>query len=147
MGKLNQSGLTDYLKDHALRGRPILGICLGMQLFAESSFENGETAGLGLIPGRVVPLSGPHWHIGWNGVEQVRPNPIFENSGEGRFYFNHSFTFDCPDEYRFCVTHHGHAIAAAIQKENLVGVQFHPEKSQAVGRKLLRRMIEGLCHA
>ena len=71
MDRLNRNGLTDFLSERAGDGRPILGICLGMQLFAESSCENGETSGLGLIPGKVVPLNGPHWHIGWNEVEQV----------------------------------------------------------------------------
>ena len=77
----------------------------------------------------------------------MKPNSIFSDSGEGRFYFNHSFTFDCPDEFMFCQARHGRAIAAAIQKDNLVGLQFHPEKSQIIGRKLLRKVIEGLLRA
>ena len=147
MEALHRFGLVEYLRDAAREGRPVLGVCLGMQLLSDCSYENGKTFGLGLIPGDVVALENPRWHIGWNGFELAQTNPFFSESSGDLFYFNHSYTFDCHPAYQVCRTHHGRTFAAAIQKENVVGVQFHPEKSQAAGRRLLKSLVDGLYSA
>lgn len=147
MAALNARGLADYLKNQARQQRPILGICLGMQLLADTSRENGLTAGLGLIPGEVVPLIEPRWHIGWNTIEQVRPDPLFQSSDGQSFYFNHSYTYSGPEEFQVCRAHQGKSFPVVIRRGKVIGLQFHPEKSQAAGRQLLRQVIEGLCNA
>jgi glutamine amidotransferase len=147
MAALNARGLSDYLRQQASRKRPILGICLGMQLLADASHENVLTAGLGLIPGEVVPLVEPRWHIGWNTIELVRPDPLFQSSEGQSFYFNHSHTFSCADQFQACRAQQGRSFPVAIQRGKVIGLQFHPEKSQAAGRQLLRQVIEGLCNA
>ena len=147
MASLNARGLSDYLQEQTLHERPILGICLGMQLLADASHENNFTAGLGLIPGEVVPLIEPRWHIGWNSIEQVRPDPLFESSDGQSFYFNHSYMYSGPEEFQVCRAHQGRRFPVVIRRGNVIGLQFHPEKSQAAGRQLLRQVIEGLCNA
>lgn len=147
MAALNERGLAGYLKEQARRQRPILGICLGMQLLADASHENNLTAGLGLIPGEVVPLIEPRWHIGWNTIEQARPDSLFQPSDGQSFYFNHSHTFNGPDEFQICHSQQGRRFPVVIRRDNVVGLQFHPEKSQRAGHQLLRQVIEGLCNA
>jgi len=139
--------LDNYLLEQVTRGRPLLGICLGMQLLAQGSHENGFTRGLGLIPGEVLPLPAPHWHIGWNTIEQVRVDPLFGPSDGQAFYFNHSFAYFGPVEFQVCRTVASAAFTAAVRREKVVGVQFHPEKSQAAGHTMLRNLIHGLCDA
>lgn len=147
MAALNALGLPDYLREQARRQRPVVGICLGMQLLADASHENDLTAGLSLIPGEVIPLTTPRWHIGWNTIEQVRPDPLFQPSDGQSFYFNHSYAYSGPDEFQICRSQQGRPFPAVIRRGNVVGLQFHPEKSQAAGRLLLRQLIEGLCNA
>lgn len=147
MSMLNNSGFSDFLRRRAFLQRPILGICLGMQLFADASHEGGYTCGLGLLPGEVVPLGIPRSHIGWNNVETVRVDPLFSRIDGASYYFNHSFIYQCESEYQVCMTRHAQRFPAVVRKGNLVGLQFHPEKSQRAGRDLLRPLIEGLCHA
>jgi glutamine amidotransferase len=150
MQALNASQLGDFVRQHALDGKPLVGICLGMQLLAESSSELGFTAGLGLIPGRVVALEQPRWHIGWNSIEVVMGDPLFMN-GDGRaMYFNHSYVFDAPAEYQAAVARLDELskpFTVGVHRNNVVGLQFHPEKSQAAGRHMLASVIEGLCRA
>lgn len=145
MAKLHKHGMVDYLQDAARGGRPILGICLGMQLLADTSSEFQTTAGLGLIPGEVKPLGQARWHIGWNNIEVVKNDPIVRASDGCSFYFNHAYIFDAPLEYRLCVSRLRDAFTIGVRRDNLVGLQFHPEKSQGAGRQLLRNVIEGLC--
>lgn len=144
---LRQRSLDSYLIDWATRGRALIGICLGMQLLAQASHEDGFTHGLGLVPGEVVELPPPHWHIGWNTIEQVQVDPLFRDSDGQAFFFNHSYVYRGPIEYQICCTHAGNEFASAIRRGPIVGVQFHPEKSQAAGRVLLRQLIVGLCDA
>ena len=150
MQALNSSELTDFVRQQAMGGKPVVGICLGMQLLADSSSELGLTAGLGLIPGKVVPLEQSRWHIGWNSIEVVRDDPLFMN-GEGQtMYFNHSYFFDAPAEYQAAVSRLdelGKPFTVGVHRNNVVGLQFHPEKSQAAGRHMLTSVIEGLCRA
>jgi glutamine amidotransferase len=147
MEAIESRGLDEYLRARARAGKPCLGICLGMQLMADSSSEFGLTAGLGLIPGQVVPLRQARWHIGWNTFESTGPDSLLRPIDGRSVYFNHSFVFEAPPEYTIGVSRLERPFVVAIRRENVVGLQFHPEKSQAVGHESLRRVIDGLCDA
>jgi glutamine amidotransferase len=139
--------LDQYLVAQAQRQRPLLGICLGMQLLADGSHEGGFTRGLGLIPGEVGPIASPQWHIGWNAIKIVQLDPLFAASDSRDFYFNHSYVYRGPVEHHLSYTTASEEFVSAIRRGRLIGVQFHPEKSQASGRELLRSVINGLCNA
>ena len=143
--KLRVSGLADVVKEEANKGKPLLGICLGMQLLLEKSYEYGEHEGLGLIPGAIRPISEtiPQGykipHIGWNALHfSENKHPVFAQIQEGdHVYFVHSFHgTDCA-EYTVATTEYGGILTAAVAKDNVVGCQFHPEKSGPVGLKIL----------
>ena len=140
--KLRETGLDQVVKEEAARGKPLMGICLGMQLLFEESFEFGQWQGLGLIPGRVVGMEGtipadlkiPH--IGWNRL-------LFPVKDGDCVYFVHSFyATDC-DENVIASAEYGKVLTAAVAKDNVIGCQFHPEKSGAVGLDILRTFCEG----
>lgn len=148
--KLRQSGLDRVLCEQAALGKPLMGICLGMQLLFEKSFEHGEHTGLGLIRGCVVPLQGridpalkiPH--IGWNALHfhGIR-HPLFQSLEEGEYvYFVHSYFADDCEDAVIASTEYGTQITAAVAKGNLMGCQFHPEKSGATGLKILKAFCE-----
>lgn len=129
---------------------PFLGICLGMQLMLEDGLEGGESRGLGLIPGKVVPIQLEDQtlnipHMGWNSVKTDK-SMIYNDIPEDEcFYFVHSFECEIPDEsVKIGYTNHGKDIVASFSKDHIYGVQFHPEKSQGIGLKLLRNFVE-LC--
>jgi glutamine amidotransferase len=150
MHALQVSGLVDFICQHALDGKPLIGICLGMQLLAESSCELGHTTGLGLIPGKVVELEQSRWHIGWNNIEVVNEDPLLVNYDGQNMYFNHSYVFNTPLEYQVAVARFDETsdpFTVGVRRNNVVGLQFHPEKSQRAGRNLLFSVIEGLCRA
>lgn len=148
MSALHQHNLVGYLQDLVRQGKPLIGLCLGMQLLADDSLEYGTTAGLGLIPGRVRPLSGMDWHIGWNSLETVQHDPLMSPSDGESFYFNHSLVFDVPAAYQAAICRaRESSFNVAVRRGNVVGLQFHPEKSQAAGKQLLSRLVEGLGHA
>jgi imidazole glycerol-phosphate synthase subunit HisH len=143
-------GLVEAMNDNAKgKGRPFLGVCVGMQLLATRGLEFGETAGLDWIAGdvrRIEPadhaLKVPH--MGWNVLTDIKPHPLLAGEAEQpHMYFTHSFAFDAvsPSEVvaRF---DHGGAHAAVIARGNIAGVQFHPEKSQAAGLQLLANFLE-----
>lgn len=143
--KLRDCGLFDFVKAQAATGKPFLGICLGMQLLFDRSLEYGEHEGLGLIPGEVRPIEGvipAHLdipHMGWNALHFVRDCPLFRDLTEGDcVYFVHSYAaFDC-DAHLTAAAEYGVPLTAAVQKGNVYGTQFHPEKSGAVGLKILK---------
>ncbi len=145
MAALHAHDLVGYLQDRARQGQPLIGICLGMQLLADSSVENGLTAGLGLVPGQVTPFADDRWHIGWNTIEAVNDDPMVRPSDGKSVYFNHSYVFDAPEPYRLCLARLDEPFVVGVRRGNLLGLQFHPEKSQAAGRELLRNVVEGLC--
>lgn len=145
MEALHRHDLVGYLQEQARADRPIVGICLGMQLMADASNELRPTAGLGLIPGQVVAFEQARWHIGWNSIEVVRDDPLLRPSDGQAVYFNHSYVFQAPAEYQVCVARLAETFPIGIRRGNLLGLQFHPEKSQSAGRQLLRNVIEGLC--
>jgi len=147
--KLRDTGLDAVVRDIAARGTPVMGICLGMQLLLEKSFEFGEHAGLGLIPGEVRPIAGvipaglkiPH--IGWNALEIRKPHPIFRNVRPGNcVYFVHSYYGANCDDSVIATAEYGAPLTAAVAKGNVCGCQFHPEKSGDVGLGILKAFCE-----
>ena len=147
--KLRKSGLDRVVLEEAGRGKPLLGICLGMQLLFETSEEYGVHRGLGLLRGRVVGMEGrlPETlkipHIGWNALHITRPSPLLREIKEGEcVYFVHSFyAEDCGDSL-IATAEYGRELTAAVQKNNVMGCQFHPEKSGDVGLRILRAFSE-----
>lgn len=151
--KLRESGLADVVIEQARYGKPLLGICLGMQLLFDKSYEYGEHKGLGLIKGEVVPLKNAVKdlkipHMGWNKLHFCDKSSIFSTINEGDYvYFVHSFYAKC-EEGLSATTDYGCEITAAVRKNNVYGVQFHPEKSGDVGLKILKafaRLKEKKC--
>ena len=131
------------------KGAPFLGICVGMQLLAHHGLEFGQTPGLGWIGGEVrrLTVSQPHFkipHMGWNGLDGDLSGPLFAGLPAGtHMYFTHSFAFFPEDEADTTAwTDHGGRFAAAVARGNVAGVQFHPEKSQAAGQRLLANFLE-----
>ena len=147
MENLHKLKLVQYLHTASQQKRGILGICLGMQLLTEQSSEIELTPGLGLIPGKIVPLDQRRWHIGWNNIEiKDSGNSLMSCDGDV-MYFNHSFCYEGPESYIAAVsriTPGSKPIVAAIQRGHLLGVQFHPEKSQQSGLRLLDIAIRSL---
>ncbi len=150
MEHLIRGGWIDPLRQAVLNDRiPTLGICLGMQLFADRGFEKGDTPGLGFIPGKVALLEPGNSdsrvpHIGWNEVDFVPNTPLFTKiPNKSDFYFVHSFHF-IPENNNVIVgeTPYCGNIVSAIQSENVFGVQFHPEKSSRAGFQLIRAFLE-----
>ena len=148
--KLRQNGLDRAVVDAAKAGKPLLGVCLGMQLLFDRGFEYGEHAGLGLIPGEVRPIADvipadykiPH--IGWNALDfGGKTSPLFRYIREGDcVYFVHSFyAADCA-EHTIASAEYGAMLTAAVQKGKVFGCQFHPEKSGNVGLNILRAFCE-----
>lgn len=142
MKALSERGFDRLVRERVEAGTPLLGVCVGMQLLFEESDEFGATAGLGLLPGRVrrfgdelvVP------HVGWNRIDQAREHPMFDGVANGSFfYFVHSYYCE-PGEKSLVAgeTEYGVRYASVVAKENICGVQFHPEKSQESGLRLLR---------
>ena len=149
--KLRASGLAEPLLNAAEQGKNILGICLGMQLLFDKSFEYGEHEGLGLIPGEIVPINNnlkinlnlkiPH--IGWNALIFKKQSRLFKYINNlDCVYFVHSYYAKCADKYITAVTEYGSELTAAAEHENIFGCQFHPEKSGAVGLNILRAFCE-----
>ena len=143
--KLRSTGLFDAVSEYAATGRPLMGICLGMQLLFEKSLEYGEHRGLGLIPGKVTPIEKDIEpglkipHIGWNALSFKKSSPIFRELKDGEFvYFVHSYHATECEGYVSAVTEYGGTLTAAAERENVFGCQFHPEKSGGTGLKILR---------
>ncbi len=144
MNRLRQRGLLEPIRAWVAQGKPTLGICLGFQLFFDRSDE-GDARTIGLLPGECVGLEAAPTlpHIGWNAVEYVRPNPLFEGIADGSyFYFVHSFA-PVPADERIVVarTTHGRPFVSAVSSGSLVGVQFHPEKSADAGLRFLANFL------
>ena len=142
--KLRASGLDSFVRQQAAAGKPLLGICLGMQMLFEKSFEYGEHEGLGLLKGQVVPMAGkinaelkiPH--MGWNALE-VKQGKLLDHVDGQYVYFVHSFFAQGCEDSLAAVTEYDIPITAAVEKGNIFGCQFHPEKSGNVGLSILQR--------
>lgn len=147
--RLRETGLDELVCRETAVGKPLLGICLGMQLLLEKSREFGLWEGLGLIPGDICPLSDDLSaglkvpHIGWNSLSFPQPSPLFLYSEPGDYvYFVHSFYGKHCAGNTIAVTDYGISVTAAVQRDNVFGVQFHPEKSGTVGLKILKAFSE-----
>ena len=151
--KLFNSGMADIVLDQVNKGKPLLGICLGMQMLFEKSYEYGETKGLGLLKGEIRPLSNivdknlkiPH--IGWNALKFVgEKSSLFKYIEEGDcVYFVHSFYAENCNDSLIATSEYSCDITAAVAKDNVFGCQFHPEKSGKVGLNILRAFCEKGC--
>lgn len=147
--KLRNSGLDKVIIEEAKNGKKIFGICLGMQMLFEKSYEYGEHKGLGLLKGSVVPMQGyiPDGlkipHIGWNALHFVKNHPLFKYiKKDDHVYFVHSyFATDC-EESILATAEYGKELTAAVAYKNVAGMQFHPEKSGEVGLNILRAFCE-----
>ena len=147
--KLRDSGLDIVIKEQAAKGKPIMGICLGMQMLFEKSYEYGEHEGLGLLKGSVVPMEGripenlkiPH--IGWNALHFSNDSKLFRYiKEEDCVYFVHSYyASDCEDSV-IATAEYGRELTAAVEQGNVFGCQFHPEKSGEVGLNILRSFCD-----
>ena len=147
--KLKDTGLDKIVIEEAKNGKPLMGICLGMQLLFEKSYEYGEHNGLGLLKGSVVPMENyidkslkiPH--IGWNALSVKKENPLFKYLKNGdHVYFVHAyFAKDC-EESLLATTEYGKELTAAVAYKNVYGCQFHPEKSGDIGLKILKAFCE-----
>ncbi len=151
-GKLASTGLDETIKVQAKNGKPLMGICLGMQLLFDMGYEFGATQGLGIISGEVktikniIPMGYKTPHIGWNKLgftEAGKKSPVFKYISDGDFvYFVHSFAaVDCPDSL-IASAEYGCELTAAVQSGNIYGMQFHPEKSGETGLAILKAFCE-----
>ena len=148
--KLDDTGLVPVIREEAER-KPLLGICLGMQLLFERSFEYGEHPGLGLVPGQVVDLHQDLTdqtlkvpHMGWNSLQILRDDPLFRHVRDGEYvYYVHSFyARDCTESTLATSQYGNVAVTGVVRRRNVYGTQFHPEKSGDTGLRLLRAFAE-----
>jgi len=146
MNNLKERGLDSIIYEHIDLGKPYLGICLGMQLLASIGHEDGQTKGLDLIQGEVIPfdITLPLPHVGWNNIDCTTEHPIFNKQvNHIDFYFVHSYYFHVEDENSILTkTEYEVSFASSVGKDNIIGVQFHPEKSQDPGLKILEAFCE-----
>jgi glutamine amidotransferase len=148
MDEVRARGLVPVLRDAASSGQPLLGICIGMQLLFEESEEHGRHAGLGLLPGRVRMLPDatlPVPHMGWNRLARRREHPLLDGIDEGaHVYFVHSYYCDAAPDCVLASSDYGIDFAAIVGRGSVLGVQFHPEKSQAVGLRMVANFVRML---
>ena len=147
--KLRNTGMADAVTEQAAEGKPLMGICLGMQLLFDRGYEYGDHAGLGLIHGEVRPISQviPRElkipHMGWNALNFTRESKLFSNIHNGDYvYFVHSYYAANCQAATIATAHYGAPLTAAVEKDNVFGCQFHPEKSGKVGLEILRAFSE-----
>lgn len=150
MKNLEELGLIDILNEEVLKSKkPFLGICLGMQLVAKKSHENGETNGLGWVDAEVVKFDFTDYdkklkipHVGWNNVNYKNNNVLFEGiANKSDFYFVHSYHFQTNEDIVTSTTDYGFDFVSSVNKNNIYAFQFHPEKSQIVGLKLIENFV------
>jgi len=144
MAEVERRGLVPVLRAAVEAGKPLLGICVGMQLLFEESEEHGRHAGLGFLPGRVRRFEGdlPVPHMGWNRVRARRVHPFLDGVPDGaHVYFVHSYYCDAPDDVVIATSDYGRDFAAIVGRGNILGVQFHPEKSQETGLRMVASFV------
>ncbi|WNY99512.1 Imidazole glycerol phosphate synthase subunit HisH [Sulfurospirillum sp. 'SP'] len=150
MDCLHERGMDEAVKAFANSGKPLLGICLGMQLLFDSSVEFGKCAGLGLIEGEIVNFDTSRFssrlkvpHMGWNELFITKDSPLFKGMPKSFYlYFVHSFHAKCDEKYTIGKTMYGYEFPSAVQKKNVYGFQPHPEKSHANGLAILKNFVE-----
>ena len=150
MAHLKSNGMNEAVIAYAATGKPLLGICLGMQLLFESSQEFGSTKGLGLIPGKVVAFDESKFdhtlkvpHMGWNELFVQKDTALFDGLKKDFYlYFVHSFHAVCDDKYAIGTTHYGYEFVSSVQNENIYGIQPHPEKSHENGLKIIENFAK-----
>lgn len=147
---LNETGLSEAIGEVVKKGTPLLGICLGMQLMFDKSYEYGEYEGLGLLPGQIIHFKSENMlqengerlkvpHMGWNNLEIVKAEPLFRGiEDESSVYFVHSYYLETSEDIVSGYTTYGSRIAVAAQKDNIFATQFHPEKSGPIGLGILK---------
>ena len=147
--KLHASGMDKAVKEEAARGKPLMGVCLGMQMLFERSYEYGVHEGLGLLKGEIRPIAEriPEGlkipQMGWNALKIVKDSPLLKYTREGEYvYFVHSYSAVNCDESLLAVTEYGADLTACVGKGNVFGCQFHPEKSGEVGLRILKAFCE-----
>lgn len=144
MKSLHDKGLSQILIAHGNSGGHILGICLGMQLLLDSS-EEGVVAGLGIIPGKLVRMKSTSQyrvpHVGWEKIKISNSDQIFTGIDKFRFYHNHSFALPSPSPFELAAIKHAESYTVAVRKTNVVGVQFHPEKSHVDGQRIFTNYL------
>jgi imidazole glycerol-phosphate synthase subunit HisH len=144
MDEMERRGFADLVREAAAAGRPVLGICIGMQILFEESSEHGRHLGLGLLPGRVTRIETtlPVPHMGWNRLRRRRAHPLFDGVDDGaHVYFVHSYRCDADPDVLLATTDYDGEVAAVVGRGSVLGVQFHPEKSQDVGLALIRNYV------
>jgi len=142
--EIRRRGLVPVIEQAACAGKPVLGICIGMQILFEESEEHGRHLGLGLLPGRVRRFDGdlPVPHMGWNRLAQRQSHPLLEGIEEGAYvYFVHSYFCDAPGPIVIASSDYGRDFAAVVGRGSILGAQFHPEKSQAVGLLMVANFV------
>lgn len=150
MTHLKENGMDEAVKQFAASGKPLFGVCLGMQLLFESSEEFGITQGLGLIPGKVIAFDESGFdhtlkvpHMGWNEMFAQKETPLFSGlPKEFYLYFIHSYHAVCDDAYAIGKTHYGYEFVSAVQNGNIYGIQPHPEKSHNNGLKIIENFAK-----
>jgi len=150
MEHLKENGMDEAVVNYAKSGKPLLGICLGMQLLFESSEEFGSHQGLGLIPGKVVAFDENKFdhalkvpHMGWNELFVQRETPLFRGLKKDFYlYFVHSYHAVCDDTYAIGKTHYGYEFVSSVQNDNIYGIQPHPEKSHENGLKIIENFAK-----
>jgi len=150
MDEVKSRGLVPLLKEAAAQGKPLLGICIGMQLLFEESDEHGRHEGLGLLPGRVrrFPDELVVPHMGWNSLKPRGAHPLLEGVAPGSYvYFVHSYYCDAPADVVLAYSDYGFDFPAIVGRDNILGAQFHPEKSQAVGMRMVENFVQFVRHA
>jgi glutamine amidotransferase len=143
---LRERGLVEPLREVVANGKPLLAICVGMQLLFEWSEERGRHEGLGLLSGRVRLFDSSELKVpqtGWNQIQRTRPNPLLDDlKSDAYAYFNHSYYCEAAQDDTLAYTDYGIRYASVVASGHLYGVQFHPEKSQQVGLAILRNFVE-----
>ncbi len=146
MTMLNSSGFTEVIKEQTAAGKPLLGICLGMQMLFEKGYEFGETDGLGLIPGCVQLIDGGGLkipHMGWNDLTVLHDCALSADVADGDYvYFVHSYRAETSDDYISCYATYNEKIPGLVFRDNVYGAQFHPEKSGQVGMQILKNFAK-----